>query len=268
MANQDIFVEVAHGPTLIDNNVMLSKCAIRMPTEGVAFVHNLCLGSIADVGSGTAFWVKGNKEERYTPYHIPHRTEVMGFMIILHGDDRFYNNIFKQHYPAEKRHSSGDLGGEQQSINLHAGTFVFDGYPTYEEWLKQFHMEAPANMYLCMEPHFNHLPVWAAGNVYLSGAKAWEKETDKLVSDKKVKVDLVQKDGKYFLDTDVYDIIASFKGKMVSTATLGKAFQPDQAFENPDGSPITFDTDYNGQLRDSDVLPGPFAKASAEIEVL
>ena len=123
-------------------------------------------------------------------------------------------------------------------------------------------------MYLCMEPHFNHLPVWAAGNVYLSGAKAWEKETDKLVSDKKVKVDLVQKDGKYFLDTDVYDIIASFKGKMVSTATLGKAFQPDQAFENPDGSPITFDTDYNGQLRDSDVLPGPFAKASAEIEVL
>ena len=32
---------------------------------------------------------------------IPHRTEVMGFMTILHGDDRFYNNIFIQKWPSE-----------------------------------------------------------------------------------------------------------------------------------------------------------------------
>lgn len=268
MANQDIFVEVAHGPTLIDNNVLLSKCAIRMPTQGVAFVHNLCLGSIADVGSGTAFMVKGNKEERYTPYHFPHRTEVMGFMIILHGDDRFYNNIFIQHYPSEESHSSGDLGGEQQSINLRAGTFVFDGYPTHSDWIKQFHMEAPADMYVCMEPHFSHLPVWAAGNVYLGGARAWEHETLKLVSDRKVKVDLVEEDGAYYLETDLYDEIASFRGDMVGTVTLGKAFEPDQAFENPDGSSIVFNTDYNGALRDPAVLPGPFAEPSGKIRVL
>ena len=268
MANQDIFVEVAHGPTLIDNNVLLSKCAIRMPTQGVAFVHNLCLGSIADVGSGTAFMVKGNKEERYTPYHFPHRTEVMGFMIILHGDDRFYNNIFIQHYPSEESHSSGDLGGEQQSINLRAGTFVFDGYPTHSDWIKQFHMEAPADMYVCMEPHFSHLPVWAAGNVYLGGARAWEHETLKLVSDRKVKVDLVEEDGAYYLETDLYDEIASFRGDMVGTITLGKAFEPDQAFENPDGSSIVFNTDYNGALRDPAVLPGPFAEPSGKIQVL
>lgn len=268
MANQDIFVEVAHGPTLIDNNLLLSKCAIRMPTEGVAFVHNLCLGSIADVGTGTAFWVKGNKEERYTPYHIPHRTEVMGFMIILHGDDRFYNNIFIQHYPAAEEHSSGDLGGEQQKINLHAGTFVFDGYPTYDEWIKQFHMEAPADMYLCMEPHFNHLPVWAGGNVYLSGARAWEKEESKLVIDKPVKVELVEKDGKYYIETDLYDVIASFRGSLVSTGSLGKAFQPDQPFENPDGTPIVFDRDYCGLKRSASVLPGPFSEAGSEFRVL
>ena len=239
-----------------------------MPTEGVAFVHNLCLGSIADVGSGTAFFVKGNKEERYTPYHIPHRTEVMGFMTILHGDDRFYNNIFIQHYPAEDSHSSGDLGGEQQSINLRSGTFVFDGYPTYEEWIKQFHLEAPANMYVCMEPHFSHLPVWAAGNAYIGGAKAWEKESVKLVSEKPVKVELVEKDGGYFLETDLFDAIASFRGELLDTACLGKAFEPDQAFENPDGSPITFNVDYNGKPRESEVLPGPFAEASGEIKVL
>ena len=129
-------------------------------------------------------------------------------------------------------------------------------------------MEAPADMYVCMEPHFNHLPVWAAGNVYLGGARAWEKESDKLVSDRQVKVDLVEKDGKYFLQTDMFDVIASFRGEAVSTASLGKAFEPDQAFENPDGSPISFNVDYNGKARESKVLPGPFAEASGEIRVL
>ena len=267
MANQDIFVEVSHGPTLIDNNLLLSKCSVRMPAQGVALVHNLCLGSIADVGSGTAFWVKGNKEERYTPYHFPHRTEVMGFMIILHGDDRIYNNIFIQHYHAEESHSSGDLGGEQQSINLKAGTFVFDGYPTYDEWIKQFHMEAPADMYVCMEPHFSHLPVWAAGNVYLGGARAWEKETEKLVSDANARVDLVEKDGSLFLQTDLFDILSSYRGDPVSTGTLGKAFEPDQPFENPDGTPISFDTDYNGCRRKGKVLPGPFAAPTNIVEL-
>ena len=44
-------------------------------------VHNLICGALTCVGEGTSW--------RYTPYHMPHRTEVMGFMTILHGDDRF-----------------------------------------------------------------------------------------------------------------------------------------------------------------------------------
>lgn len=44
--------------------------------------------------------VEGKLRQRFTPYHIPHRTEVMGFMTILHGDDRFYNNIFVQKHPS------------------------------------------------------------------------------------------------------------------------------------------------------------------------
>ena len=41
MESQDIFIEVGHGPTLVDNNIMLSKAAIRLATQGVAVVHNL-----------------------------------------------------------------------------------------------------------------------------------------------------------------------------------------------------------------------------------
>jgi hypothetical protein len=47
-------------------------------------VHNLFAGR---------FRVSQEKT-RYTPYHLPHSTEVAGLSIILNGDDRFYNNIF------------------------------------------------------------------------------------------------------------------------------------------------------------------------------
>ena len=86
-------MEVSHGPTLIDNNIMLSEASLRFATQGLAMVHNLICGSLTCVGEGTGW--------RYTPYHIPHRTEVMGFMTFLHGDDRFYNNIFVQKWPSE-----------------------------------------------------------------------------------------------------------------------------------------------------------------------
>ena len=45
MESQDIFVEVGHGPTLIDNNIMMSKVSLRFATQGVALVHNLMLGT-------------------------------------------------------------------------------------------------------------------------------------------------------------------------------------------------------------------------------
>ena len=50
---------------------------------------------------------------------------------------------------------------------------------------------------------------------------------------------------------------------MISTDTLGVAFEPQQKYENPDGSPITFDCDYLGNHRGADVIPGPFVSGDA-----
>lgn len=43
---EDIFLEVSHGPTLFDNNVMLSPCTMRLSTQGYALVHNLIAGGM------------------------------------------------------------------------------------------------------------------------------------------------------------------------------------------------------------------------------
>ena len=79
----DIFVEVNHGPFLIENNILLSELAIRDWSEGGAFVHNLIAGNI-----------ELKPQSRFTPYLEPHSTKVAGLKQTQCGDNRFYNNIF------------------------------------------------------------------------------------------------------------------------------------------------------------------------------
>jgi len=81
--SDDIFVEVNHGPFLIDNNILLSKLSVRDWSEGGAYVHNLFAGN---------FEVR--PQDRFTPYHKPHSTELAGLKQTQCGDNRFYNNIF------------------------------------------------------------------------------------------------------------------------------------------------------------------------------
>ena len=264
MGSQDLFVEVSHGPTLIDNNILLSDVSLRCATQGVALVHNLICGSFTSVGGGTSW--------RYTPYHIPHRTEVMGFMTILHGDDRFYNNIFVQKWPVppEEPASEGQNVPPRRQENKVVGTHVFDEYPTYEEWIAQFDFTKRPNMGALEPVHFGHLPVWSEGNAYLKGAKPWKKEVNCLVVEdgQEIKVELVEKDGEYYLETNIFEYIKDFHTRMINTEVLGKAFEPEQYFENPDGTPIRFDTDYFGNYRGVQIIPGPFASPVDKIRVL
>ena len=79
----DFFPEVNHGPYLVDNNIFLSRYAVRDMSEGGAYIHNLVAGA-----------VHGSPSDRTTPYHLPHSTQIVALKNILGGDTRFYNNIF------------------------------------------------------------------------------------------------------------------------------------------------------------------------------
>lgn len=262
MMSQDIFVEVSHGPTLIDHNLLLSDVSLRMATEGVAMVHNLICGSFTSVGGGCDWEVEGTLRQRYTPYHIPHRTEVMGFMTILHGDDRFYNNIFVQRWPSENVSIRSDSEESYSEENRQVGTNIFDEYVTYDEWIKGFELDNPTPDMKELEiHHFRSLPVWVEGNVYLAGAISYKNETHKLVnSDGEVLIELKDEDGHTVLTTNMYDYIKDFNVSLITSDVLGKAFEPEQRYENPDGSEIIFNSDYLGEHRGLEIIPGPFAK--------
>jgi hypothetical protein len=89
---EDIFFEVDHGPYLVDNNIFASPVSVWEMSQGGAYVHNLIAGTIR----------LSRETSRYTPYHLPHSTEVAGLSIILNGDSRFYNNLFVPVNPNEK----------------------------------------------------------------------------------------------------------------------------------------------------------------------
>ncbi len=264
MFNCDVFIEVGHGPTLIDDNVLLSASSVIMPSEGIACVHNLMCGGFGLINSGVDSVVNGQREPRYTPYHIRHRTEVAGFMTILHGDDRIYNNIFVQRRPV------ADATKTPQDCDYPVvGTAPFDIFPSYEEWISNFMMDREPDMGALAQYHFGHLPAWVEGNAYFNGATVSKHEKGGFVDpDAEITVELDARDGRPALKTNLYEYLRDFRCGIVTTETLGRAFEPDQPFENPDGTPITFDRDYFGGHRGAEALPGPFADADAAAKAL
>lgn len=282
LMGEDIFIEVSHGPTLIDNNILLSPCSAKVSTQGIAFVHNLIAGSFTAVGTGT--------ENRYTPYHVPHQTEVAGFMTFLHGDARFYNNIFvqqKQYLALDQMLSQIEFM-KSRAVSFVSGTHPFNDYPTAEEYFSKF-KPIPADAFQKMmgmmdmdltkldpqkmqqsisklmgaistDKYFGHLPVYTGGNIYFNGAKpcnieegSWEDvEHD-------IELTLEEKGNRFYLKTNLFDHLpTTFDIPFICTETLGEAFEPEQKFENPDGSSIRFDKDYFGRHRPVNVIPGPF----------
>lgn len=101
--SQDLFVEVNHGPFLVDNNLFLSPGGLLEASGGGAYAHNLFAGQVK-------LWAETTRK---TPYHKPHSTELAGLSKFLGDDERFHNNLFVGH----KGLSVYDAW---KTVNLHA----------------------------------------------------------------------------------------------------------------------------------------------------
>lgn len=199
--DQDLFVEVDHGPFIVDNNIFMSNTTLLSVSQGGAYIHNLIAGEMHPQ----------KYDARLTPFHKAHSTELAGMHDNPCGDDRYYNNVFV---------GRGSL-------------------KAYDE---------------------AKMPVWMSGNVFLNGAKPSIQEKEPVQNDKlDPGIKLVEKpDGMYLECT----LEAGWQGKqmrsLVTTELLGKAAIPNAAYEQPDGTPIQFDTDYLGNARNAaNPTPGP-----------
>ena len=84
---EDLFLEVDHGPFMVDNNLFLSETfSLHINSQGGTFAHNLLCGGIH----------LEQKETRLTPFLKPHSTKIAGMHGNPTGDMRFYNNLLAE----------------------------------------------------------------------------------------------------------------------------------------------------------------------------
>lgn len=228
--NRDLFVEVSHGPYMIDNNILASRHSIDNASQGGAYINNLICGKM----------VQWKEETRSTQYHLPHSTKVAGFTLIYGGDDRFYNNIF--------------IGTKDQEG---VGTAHYNDYTTSLEQYMEMVAKKTGDLEVFRQVN---QPVYINNNVYYAGAQPFDKE-DTNVVDEAFQPNLqvtIQGDA-VSVSCRLPEDFEAFTAAVKSTATLPRVRIADADFENPDGSDLVLDTDYFGVKREEMSVPGPIA---------
>ncbi|MDH7463182.1 right-handed parallel beta-helix repeat-containing protein [Chitinophagaceae bacterium 26-R-25] len=224
----DILIEACHGPTLVSNNILLSKESVLMNSHGTAFVHNLFAGMFR-----TFFY-----DSRLTPWHLPHSTQVVGLHDHPSGETQFINNLFVNGSDVSQYSSSllpvrfdGNVytKGSVRAVGVKEKRRMGELKKDAEEMMKKY------------------------------------KEQDAVETNALVKNDFdsdarltTSHDGTY-LEINLDKNWLAKQRELVTTQTLRPAVVPNLPFENTDGSPLKMDTDYLGNKRNvANPSPGPF----------
>jgi hypothetical protein len=104
------------------------------------------------------------------------------------------------------------------------------------------------------------LPMYVDGNIYYRGSKPYGKETNSIYEPEyDPKLRIIEEGNNVTLNVTFGKSLKTLKCNLISTQNLGKAMIPDQAYENPDGSPLKIDSDFFGNKRnEKKPSAGPF----------
>jgi len=278
--SEDFFVEVCHGPYLVDHNLFLSKMNFRNLSQGGAFVHNLFAGKM----------VLRQELSRATPYHFPHETAVAGYNNFTGGDDRYFNNLFLddgdadktvlpmtffEHLPLPPRTENKESGqiidgvpDDSVCYLYPAGLSAYDKYPVGEQKMpwefteeeRKERMEKYGSLYPLGRWA---IPVMIGGNAYFGGAIGCAHEPEaKTCAEEGITFEFSEEMDKVYVCIENAGLLGQPGSKLLSADTLGKSYHAEMAWENPDGTNIVFDTDFFGRKRPAGtVTPGPFEVA-------
>lgn len=206
---QDLFMEVNHGPFIVDNNIFLSKEALRNWSQGGAYIHNLFMGRVSL-----------KDEERFTPYFLPHSTDVAALSAISGGDDKFYHNII------------GEGRDETNKTNSLS-------------WMLEYDSTKYGNTF--------------SANIYVNGVVPPEIESYKEnTNDKQLIYNLIEDDDELQIIFD--NLNYRINKEPLTSSVLGKTKVSKCAFDDVNGNDIIFNVDYMGDEYSIDeIYAGPFS---------
>ena len=231
--NRDLFIEVSHGPYLVDHNVLASPVSLELFSQGGAFVNNLLCGTLRFEPV----------IDRATPYHVPHSTQVAGYAVIYGGDDRYVGNVFiggdadQAYAPASTFHATAGYG-----------TAGYDAHPaSYAEYLAL----------IDGQPQGDHQrfpgvkqPAYLRANVYAAGASPSGNEQDALILAGAASVAIVDEGDGVYLEAELPDDFAGTRVGVLTGLDLERVRFVDANFEEPDGSPAAIDIDLVGERKE------------------
>ena len=230
---RDLFVEVSHGPYLVEHNIFASPASVELFSQGGAFVNNLVCGTVSLVPV----------LERPTPYHRPHSTQVAGYAAIYGGDDRYIGNVFLGGDP-------GQAYGPDSRIGHAAGygTAAYNGHPTsLVDYIARVGDPSRGD-------HERFLgvpqPVYIRHNVYAAGADPFEAEQGATVlGDAEVRVTVVDEGDSVHLEMQLPETFDAARVPVITGRNLERVRLADAEFEERDGSPAVLDIDLAGSRK-------------------
>lgn len=229
--NRDLFIEVSHGPYVVDHNILGSPASLEVVCQGGAYVNNLVCGSVRLEAV----------LDRSTPYHLPHSTQIAGVAVVSGGDDRWIGNIFLGR-DLDNAYAPGGFHHETSGF----GTSGYSGYPaSFDEYVAGIDRSLPDHtQFLDVRQ-----PVFARQNVYLGQASPVESEHEPRVVDGSASVRIVDAGECVELHLDVPAQALDPLLGMVTGADLPPTRMSDAAFEGIDGQLIELDVDLVGEVK-------------------
>ena len=228
--DRDIFIEVSHGPFIVDNNIFASEYAFDNVSQGGAYINNIFAGSMR----------REAVLDRSTPYHFAHSTQIAGTAFVYSGDDRWYNNIF--------------IGRDEvYNGNASCGTVGYNGSPsTLAEYLclTSNDLTKDHDKYFSIKQ-----PVYIRSNLYLNGAKPYEKEIGYAEDDMDPKFCLTYENGSVCMEITMPDTLPDCR--IIDSATLTPPRITECGYEDRYGQNILFEKDIVGSTRTETSAIGP-----------
>ncbi|MCL2594694.1 MAG: DUF1565 domain-containing protein [Promicromonosporaceae bacterium] len=273
---RDLFIEVCHGPTTVDHNVLASPISVELFSQGNAIINNLLAGAVR----------VQPVLDRATPYHLPHSTNVAGYSFIYPGDDRYYGNLFIGAPPgwlsserSERVETTPTLAYNRteplpmivEGFDPNGyGTHIYDEFPaTWEEYLEAVAPRANLGGDHARF-HFQRQAAYIARNAYVGGARPRVGEEGALdLSGVPGAVRIVEEGEQVWLEIEAPEGVFAPISPVITGADLGRVRIVDADFENPDGSPIVADIDLIGRSKDYEATypAGPLAYPTSRIRV-
>jgi hypothetical protein len=225
--SRDLFIEVSHGPYVVDGNVFASPASLDTMSQGGAYVGNLVCGAIRQA----PVW------DRHTPYHFPHSTAVAGFAHVQGGDDRWYGNIFCGAGGAARATDAAYSAEAIFTDPMAYGTLVYAGHPgsfaEYQDNVRAARRTGVDDLWAGVKQ-----PVYLAGNVYLNGAEPAPAELGALVVGAPLPAPSVTLADGAWLDITLPPEFAGLPAAVQTTASLGRPRLVEARYEAADGSDL------------------------------